>query len=109
MSRLTDKKIVKTTPVEVSPISTLPSGLDEGQYSDGDGLNTAVGENLDFSAPTSEAVGPPDSSAILPAPLIYGVKSQRVRHENGQAVVDVVLDVQDVEGAIHYEARYDLA
>lgn len=106
MSRITDKKVVKTSPVEVSPISTLPQSLDEGQYVPGERINAGDTEAFEFATPaTSDVIGDNPDRTYLPAPRILGIKSQRIRHVDGVPVVDVVLDVEDVDGATHYQVR----
>lgn len=99
-----DKNVVKTAPVEVSPLSTLPPGLDEGRYrvANSDGTGEGGGPdfiNLDLNPNTG-------TTHLLDTPESVFIKSQTLRYgPDGKLVTDVVVTVADVKGATNYEIR----
>lgn len=105
-----DKRIVKTAPVEVSVLSTLPPGLDEGRYriAGEEDLNES-GIRLD-SPPATYDDPPVYDGNRLPTPTEISIKSQTFRFApDGSVVVDVVVTVGEVKGATRYELRTALA
>lgn len=122
MREITDKKVIKTRPLTVSPIFGLPLNLDEGKYTteangeevyfeyDEDGRPTGVpGDDPDAPGDTVVEERPPlvtPQEEAAAAPVEITVKSQTFRYApDGTYVVDVVLEFPDVTGATKYEVR----
>lgn len=103
---ISDKNVVRTAPVEVSPVSTLPPGLDEGQYRISLGVEETELEFLDSPSAEYEA----GTGNLLDTPTDISIKSQTLRFApDGSIVVDVVVSVGEVKGATNYELRHALA
>lgn len=99
-----DRKIVRTAPVEVSPISSLPPGLDEGNYRifGVDDENSGSVELLD----SGEIIDERTAGTGLATPTNISIKSQTFRTApDGTTVVDVVVSVGEVADATNYELR----
>lgn len=105
---VSDKRVVKTAPVEVSVISTLPPGLDEGQYRTYLDDDNGADDPVFLDAPPAE-YGPGEGN-LLDTPTEISIKSQTLRFApDGSLVVDVVVSVSEVKGATNYELRHVLA
>ncbi len=99
-----DKRIVRTAPVEVSVLSTLPPGLDEGKY------RIAVEDDSNEEEVILLEVPPgawdEGTTNLLDPPTEISIKSQTFRFApDGSMVVDVVVSVGEVKGATNYELR----
>lgn len=102
---VSDKRVVKTSPVEISPISALPPGLDEGRY------RTAMDDDATIDAPifldSPAAEYAPGTGNLLDTPTDISIKSQTLRFApDGTLVVDVVVSIGEVKGATNYELRH---
>jgi len=98
---ISSKSVVKTAPVEVTPLSTLPPGLDEGQYVLIDGTESEVLVTELDMPPIVEAGG-----TTLDTPENVFIKSQTLRFfPDGTFVVDVVVSFDEVKGAEDYDVR----
>lgn len=99
-----DKRIVRTSPVEVSVLSTLPPGLDEGNYRIADGDEENAEELILLDSPPAEYA--PGTGNLLDTPTEISIKSQTFRFApDGSLVVDVVVSIGEVKGATNYELR----
>lgn len=125
MGEIRDKDVIKTRPITVSPLFTLPKDLDEGSVRradlvDDDGNNIYDADFLDAGgdpneSPTETTPKGPDNrghGVVDPRPVTAPVgtaitiKSQTIRQkEDGTTVVDVVFEFADVKGATGYEVR----
>lgn len=102
---VSNKRVVKTAPVEVSPLSTLPPGLDEGQYRVSVGDDETVDGGILLDAPPAEYA--PGTGNLLDTPTDISIKSQTLRFApDGSLVVDVVVSIGEVKGATNYELRH---
>jgi hypothetical protein len=122
MGEIRDKDVIKTRPITVSPLFTLPKDLDEGSVRRADLADDA--DVVDFGDGFDDEGGNPDDAATAPTPTgndrghgeldprpvispgVITVKSQTLRQaEDGTTVVDVVFEFEDVPGATGYEVR----
>lgn len=102
---ISGKSVVKTAPVEVSPISTLPPGLDEGKYVVNDGTESEVLYTELDMPPVVETGG-----TTLDVPQNVFIKSQTLRfNPDGSITVDVVVGFDEVKGALDYDVRSAVA
>ena len=106
-----DNPLISQQPITVDPNFFLPPSLINGEYSSVDGpfseddetvggTGDTVVEVIDESATDGGITGlrPPDTVTVF---------SQTVRiAPDGRQVIDVLLDVETVEGAADYEVRY---
>ena len=120
---MTSDKSVKRTPVrELDPNFFLPPNVvdmryvnSEEQEQDSELVRSETGEVLQVSydAADPSELGTDDQetdldplTVLLPTPDSLTLVSQNVRvTADGKFVVDVVLDVADVTGAVNYEVR----
>jgi len=109
-----DKKIVKTSPIEVSPVSTLPPGLDEGKYRGADLLETGEGGEVEVSGSGEdendlppEVKIPIEPGSNLDYPKNIFLKEQRFWFgDAGIPFVDATIGADNVKGATGYEVRF---
>lgn len=99
----------KVTPID--PMFPIPAGTDELVYA-----TTSALDSMRLDGPVDSYTGnpiDPNQSQLpvmgqidVPTPSIIGVVSQQVRRApSGENVIDVVLEVSEVVGAIKYEFR----
>lgn len=124
MGEIRDKDVIKTRPITVSPLFTLPMDLDEGSVRraeladdddnvlviDGDFEDTGGNPDAATDPTGSESGGNRGHGELDPRPVVspgvITVKSQTLRQaEDGTTVVDVVFEFEDVPGATGYEVR----
>lgn len=102
----------------LNPMFPIPDGTDEFEYDEDAEIIVALDEQTLEEGYDSILLDDPDAfsepgvdddidySDILEAPEIYGVIEQIVRiGPDGSQRIDVVLDVQDITGAVNYEKR----
>lgn len=87
---------VKRTVTEIDPIFYIPDGVDELVHSD---------VNIDDTGDGAELEADNDNDSTLNPPGTFKIISQDVhRDKSGHRVVDVVAEIETVEGAT-YEVR----
>lgn len=116
-----DKVIIKTPPLKISHVNTLPPGLDEGGYdTEGTDVGSSVygGGLANSSATDVPTLEPPRPGAFVPvldvpgdfflvAPIEITVKSQKINvAADGTYTVDVTLAFPDTPNATRYEVRF---
>ena len=101
----------KVTPID--PMFPIPEGTDElvyGTSSEIDALRQGNGPVDSYTGtpidPSQTTPGQVIGQVDVPVPDIVGVVSQQVRRApSGENVIDVVVEVSEVVGAIRYEFR----
>lgn len=116
MTQIKPIQIIPGRENQVNPVSPLPIDLNPAQRSliinpvttvdnpiPDESIGDAGGETV-----TTESVESVLASAdpVPPTPVIISVKEQIIRfQDDGTAKIDVILEVQDVEGAVEYDIR----
>lgn len=91
-------------PIKIDPMFPIPVGVDELVYADNDEVDGLAALALD-ELYGSDNDGDTDGDGI-PVPDILGIISQKMRRTKaGNQVIDVLFDVEDIEGAVKYELR----
>lgn len=113
---ISSKRIVRTAPVEVSVVSTLPPGLDEGTYRVSDLIEDLSTDSFEVSflpvVPDNDGGLDggnvlPDSDVSLPIPQNIRVKSERIwETETGFTFIDVTLEADVSAGTHAVEVRF---
>lgn len=99
----------------ISPLFDIPDGVDEFVYDETssgeltlseDSFSGSEGDEYDFSGDVFVTDDDINYSNAPPTPAINGVIEEIVHTgPTGNQVIDVIIDVQDIEGAINYEFR----
>lgn len=90
----------------VDPIYRIPPGAEEAfgysrdfQFVDEDSAEEVLITDFDEDSPESDASG-------LSTPTTFSIVSQTVRRAPGGAIrIDVVIEVEDIDGATNYEVQ----
>lgn len=95
---------VKRSTIKIDPMFNIPPGMDEIEYKDeidADSLGEALFNELYGN---EDGEGEDD---LPPAPEVIEIVSQKLRRiKGGTDVVDVVFEVEEIEGAAEYELRW---
>lgn len=95
---ISDRQVTQTEQIELPSFQSVPKGLD---------IDSGAGNEPDDGGGEGEeddnGSGP---GGILPPPSNIRVKSQTVKYTpEGRQLVDVVLEWDEVEGAVGYDVR----
>ena len=89
---------------------SVPPGDNELAFGDSTILVEVGGTgSISYTEAVAEEVDLGIMSGALAAPSNFTVVSQTSRVVNGQVIIDVVIEVNDVQGAMSYEVRYTKA
>jgi hypothetical protein len=113
MSQIKPTQIIQGRKLRINPNMGLPVDLDPQQNNVVEGLQNiyqpeidpATGEVVDQSSISSESQLQQEDPTPS-TPVIISVKEQIVKFmPDGTAKVDVILEVQDIAGAVEYDIR----
>lgn len=117
---MNSNEIIKKPDLIIDPNFPLPPGIVDARYPNQDEIDQgdvdeitfdgddAVEANIEFVEPNEEQED--NDPAILYPPDSLAVVSQTVRMaDNGQQVVDVVLEILDVDASIQIDVRMSKA
>jgi hypothetical protein len=113
----------RSTPVDrivIDPLFTIPEGAEEQFVFSREGTDEEINlseDDFEFSSDLSDLSedefledyddGFDDQDAVsLATPDVFSVIDQQLRRApGGQQVVDIVIDTEDIEGALNYEIQ----
>lgn len=110
------KPVIRDTKV-VDPLFYIPKGMDGWEYVAKPVENETSDDSIQLSPDGSGDNAPPAEADVhiidntkvdgkLRAPSTLSIVSQKIRRNpDGSAVVDIILDIEDVPGNIKYEIR----
>lgn len=86
---------------EFDPNFPIPEGLADAVYA-----NVSVDDDVDFEIDEDPDLGEESTDGVLETPNSWAVVSEEVRTgPDGSQIVDIVIEIEDVEGADTYEVR----
>lgn len=112
--QIRDSDVVKTPDVVIDSIFFVPEDIVGVRQATEEELVPSTDDEYDdgsteYSLDVDEETDVLDTPGTLQTPQYVNVVSQTVRFTaDGRSVVDVVLDVENVPGAINYEVRVSI-
>ena len=99
------KRSVSRRKIEIDPMFFIPEGMDDFVYTERNNLKPDDFQDTD--ADITYDIDDGGDSTDPETPNIIGIVSQTPRRtKDGHVVIDVVIEVEDIDGVTKYEIRH---